>query len=125
MCGRVPSPLCGRWAAGLDDLLQTAEVDRRTLLVQLIHADIEFRWHDGQTATVEEYIARYPELRADTDVLLGLIVRECEHSRVVTGYANAQDYVDRFPELRSELLLRLRSEFGADVRRPMRDPNGP
>ncbi len=68
------------WLAGqrpnLDAFLAQAGADRRALLVELVHADLEFRLQAGEAARVEAYLQRYPELAQDTAGVLGLIAAE-------------------------------------------------
>src|SRR5689334_22067184 len=46
------------------------------LLVELVHVDLEFRLRAGEFARAEDYLARFPELRA-ADFALDLILAEC------------------------------------------------
>jgi hypothetical protein len=95
-----------QWPA-LSETLEDAGADRWALLIQLVHADMELRLRDGQAVRVESYLDRFPELRDDSDVQLGLIAREFELVRELTGTANPVDYADRFPACRDDLLMRL------------------
>src|SRR6516165_4936291 len=49
---------------------------RARVLVELVHIDLELRLKAGETARVEEYLARYPELAGDRAVTLALIAAE-------------------------------------------------
>jgi len=47
----------------LDDYLDAEwEGDRRPLLIELVHAELEFRLGQGEPARVEEYLERHPAL---------------------------------------------------------------
>ena len=48
----------------LDDYLAGVEAERGALLVELVHEELELRLKAGEPARVEEYLERYPELRA-------------------------------------------------------------
>jgi hypothetical protein len=60
----------------LDDYLAAADAERQALLVELAQEDLEHRLKAGEPARVEDYLDRYPELRADPDVVLDLIAAE-------------------------------------------------
>src|SRR5262245_39264046 len=53
---------------------------RYRLLIELVHIDLEFRLKAGESARVEEYLARYPELAGDA-AALDLIAAEYELRR--------------------------------------------
>src|SRR5205814_1979355 len=60
------------WDAGagptIEDHLPAAGPLRKPLLVELVHVDFERRSKAGQPVRVEEYLARFPELRDDQAV---------------------------------------------------------
>src|SRR4051794_8327751 len=60
----------------LEDYLPAGDRLRRTLLIELIHTELELRLKDGEAARVEDYLTRYPELAADRADVLELIVAE-------------------------------------------------
>jgi hypothetical protein len=62
----------------LDDHLPAKEPLRRPVLIELVHADLEYRVKAGEAVRVENYLDRYPELAGDLDAVLDLIVREGE-----------------------------------------------
>src|SRR4051812_47120331 len=47
----------------IEDYLPVDEDGRRTVLVELVHTDLEYRLKEGEPARVEEYLDRFPELR--------------------------------------------------------------
>src|SRR3954451_18056657 len=51
---------------------------RTRLLTELVHVDLEYRLWAGESARVEEYLARFPELTDDRAVMLELIAAEHE-----------------------------------------------
>src|SRR3954470_3031450 len=51
------------------------------LLTELVHVDLEYRLRAGEAARVEDYLARYPALADDAEVMLGLIAAEYELRR--------------------------------------------
>jgi serine/threonine-protein kinase len=64
------------WAAGtrpaIEDYLPDCEPTRLRVLVELVHTELEFRYRAGETAGVEDYFARFPELGDDDEVACGL-----------------------------------------------------
>ena len=52
--------------------------DRRSVLIELVHAEIEFRLGHDEPARVEEYLRRYPVLAQDRAVVWELIAAESE-----------------------------------------------
>ncbi len=91
----------------LDDYLAGAEEERRTLLVELVHADLECRLKIGEPARVEEYFHRYPELAADPAVEVELILAEYRLRRRHDSGLPGREYLLRFPRRRRELLPHL------------------
>jgi hypothetical protein len=65
----------------IDDYLPIDFPLRSRVLIELVHIDLELRLKAGETARVEEYLARYPELAGDRAVLLELITAEHELRR--------------------------------------------
>jgi hypothetical protein len=60
----------------LADYLQAEGAQRRALLVELAHADLEFRLRRGEPARVESYLASFPELAADRNAVVGLLAAD-------------------------------------------------
>ncbi len=61
----------------LEDFLPPkADPDRKELLLGLVRIDLERRIERGETVCVETYVDRFPELREDRDLLLGLVQLE-------------------------------------------------
>src|SRR5689334_21050442 len=57
--------------------------ERRIVLAELIHEDLEFRLKAGEAANLEAYLERFPELAEDAQILTelaaaGAMVRGCE-----------------------------------------------
>jgi serine/threonine-protein kinase len=87
----------------LDHYLASADRERRTLLVELVHADLECRLKGGEEARVEEYLRRYPELAADAAVEVDLILAEHRLRCRTQPDLSGTEYVLRFPHRRREL----------------------
>lgn len=76
---------------------------RTPLLIELIHVDLEFRHRGGESACVEEYLARFPELRDNRAVVLDLVVAEHELRRRREPGLAITEFLGRFPDYRDEL----------------------
>ncbi|HWB13748.1 MAG TPA: protein kinase [Pirellulales bacterium] len=87
----------------IDDYLLAGDSLRSRVLIELVHIDLELRLKAGETARVEEYLARYPELADDRAVVLGLIAAEHELRRRREPGLVLDDYLQRFPQYRAEL----------------------
>jgi serine/threonine-protein kinase len=91
----------------LDDYLAPAARERRTLLVELVHADLECRLKVGEPARAEDYLRRYPELSADPAAEVELILAEYRLRRRREIGLTGGEYLRRFPRRRRELLPHL------------------
>src|SRR3954466_1802048 len=76
---------------------------RTRLLTELVHVDLENRLRAGESARVEEDLARYPELTDDRVVVLELIAAEHEFRRRREPGLALSEFLQRFPEYRAEL----------------------
>ena len=86
----------------IDDYLPNGDPLRTRVLIELVHIDLELRLKAGETARVEEYLARYPEL-TDPTVTLELIAAEHELRRRREPDLTLDEYLQRFPQYRTEL----------------------
>jgi hypothetical protein len=57
----------------IDDFVPADAPGRRALLLELASADLECRLKAGESARVEDYLGRYPELAEDSAAVLSLI----------------------------------------------------
>lgn len=121
----VPSPLAEDWLAlkdavkrfehawrgasrpAIEDYLPAGDSLRLRVLIELVHIDLELRLKAGETARVEEYLARYPELADDRTVTLGLIAAEHELRRRREPGLALDGYLQRFPQYSAELPQRI------------------
>jgi YD repeat-containing protein len=90
-----------------DDFLPPDPAVRRAVLVELVHADLGHRLQAGEPARAEDYLGRYPELAADRETTLQLIVEEYELRRRWEPALTAAEYLRRFPQLREEITSHL------------------
>jgi predicted ATPase len=70
---------------------------RRHMVLELVHVDLELRLKNGEPARVEEYLARFPELNGDRNVL-GLVAAEYELRLRYEPDLAFGEYLDRFPQ---------------------------
>ena len=91
-----------------------------TLLVELVHAELEFRLKRGEGCRIEEYRERYPALgdASNADALVGLIVAEANFRRRFEAQLGDAEYYERFPEHRAALEDQLSSLIGGAGRFP-------
>src|SRR5262245_19064958 len=84
-------------------LLPPVHANRRELLVDLIHIDLEYRWKAGAGPRVEDYLTRYQEIAADVEVVARLAAWEFQ-LRQRTGREEPVDrFVERFPDQAEQL----------------------
>jgi hypothetical protein len=93
----------------LQDYLPVGEAAGHPLLVELVHADLEYRLKAGEGTGVELYLARYPRLADDPTVVLELIATEWEQRRRRGDVATLDEYLRRFPQYGDELRATMRS----------------
>ncbi len=81
--------------------------DRGELLTELVHIELELLLKTGESARVEDYIARFPVLAESREDLLDLVVAEFDFRRRREGRVDLAEYQRRFPDLSDELAKRL------------------
>ena len=104
----------------IEDYLPTAVPLRSRVFIELVHIDLELRLKAGETARVEEYLARYPELAGDRAVTLGLIAAEYELRRRREPGLAVDEFLARFPQYQPELLPTRRGMHQAGATPPLR-----
>jgi tetratricopeptide (TPR) repeat protein/tRNA A-37 threonylcarbamoyl transferase component Bud32 len=101
------------WRAGrrpaIADHLPTEEPARGAVLVELVHAELEFRLRAGEPVRVETYLERYPELTERAQVVVELIAAEEAFRRKTEPTLTAGEFLHRFPQYRPELEQRFAS----------------
>jgi WD40 repeat protein/tRNA A-37 threonylcarbamoyl transferase component Bud32 len=108
------------WQRGEDPdlgafLANHAGAAREALLVELVHEDLDYRLRAGQTARVEAYLARFPELGQRQEVLLDLLASEYVLREAGGEAVGPDEYRARFPALADAMPARveaLRSAAG-------------
>jgi predicted ATPase len=105
----------------IDDCLPTGDPLRSRVLIELVHIDLELRLKAGESARVEEYLARYPELAGDRAAILALIADEHQLRQRREPELDLEEYRQRFPQYLAELpdqLARATLTGGGAQRRP-------
>ncbi|MCA9169020.1 MAG: serine/threonine protein kinase, partial [Planctomycetales bacterium] len=97
----------------IEEFLKDCSESRSFLLVELVHADLEYRVASDRSVRIESYLSRYPELRLNLAVLLDLITSEFR-LRSRQEHVVVDEYKIRFPEVAPELELLLKQQ--TDVR---------
>src|SRR5262249_9721315 len=87
---------------------------RLPALIELVHADLEFRLGSGEAVRVEQYLQRYPDLVETPGILLDLLDAEFHARRSREPTLTADEYCQRFPQYREALVVRLRPPLGHD-----------
>ena len=106
----------------IDAYLPQEPVQRRAVLIELVHTDLECRLKAGQAPRVEEYLKRYPELAEYPGVAIDLIVREMELRRHRQPEIQIDEFLARFPQYQVELLARQTTNVGASTPPMLRAP---
>jgi serine/threonine protein kinase len=88
----------GERPPAIDDFLPSGGEQRRLMLVELVHVDLERRLKAGESVRVETYLDRYPELAAERGVVLGLLAAEFRLRRRSEPELSLDEYRDRFPQ---------------------------
>jgi serine/threonine protein kinase len=92
--------------------------ERDTLLVELVHEDLEYRLRAGEPARVEEYLERFPELHGRDDTILDLLAMESFLREAVGAPPTEMEHRQRFPQHADTLPARidlLRARAGAPL----------
>src|SRR5262245_2365027 len=77
------------------------------LLFELVHVDLDFRLRSGESALVEHYLDRFPDLGDDPSAMVELIAAEYALRRHWRGAVALEEYPRRFPQYQAELRTRL------------------
>lgn len=100
------------WSQGerptISEFLPADVEERRLVLPELVHADLEYRLKNGQPARLETYLERFPELAGERSLMLNLIAAEYELRRR-REVLEPEEYGQRFPQYREELARRLKA----------------
>src|SRR5262245_12019634 len=98
--------------------------ERHTLLVELAHADLEFRLKRGEAARVELYLNRYPSLNVDGSAVLDLVETEYDMRRRNESNIAIDEFEQRFPVYGERLRRRLKRGLAPAHRKSQLNTNG-
>lgn len=90
----------------IDKFLPGDYPDNLSILIELIHVDMECRLKSGIEARVEAYLERYPELANQNEEVLELIVAEIKHRLRSEPKLTMEEYGQRFPQYKRDLQSR-------------------
>ena len=98
------------WETGsprtIASLLPDSDSDfRRRVLLELVKVDQELRWRAGDPKTTEAYLAEWPELTSDPEVLGELLEAECLTRAVFEDLPSTEELRWRFPDTVSHIDL--------------------
>jgi serine/threonine-protein kinase len=102
----------------LDDYLPADETVRSAVVIELAHAELEYRLRAGEPARAEEYLRKYPEMGHDRAAALELIAAEHEIRSSQDSALRIAEYFDRFPEYTPELRARFESGLALTTTQP-------
>ena len=110
------------WQAGprprIADHLPAEAPLRRAALIELIYIDQEYAIRSDFPASVEDYLAQFPELINELDLVADLIAREFRLRKRKGDGPSTEDYLGRFPHLGTRLEARLNAEAAVSSRLP-------
>jgi WD40 repeat protein len=116
--------LCDEWLERLHAALHRGErpvltgalppdAARLPVLLELVHAEIDYRLKRRELCRVEEYLQRYPALRDDHDGVMGLILAEARFRACFEPALSCAEYYERFEDHRAALQARLSAALGS------------
>jgi|GEM_PF-5095585 len=91
----------------IEDFLEGEGPARLALLADLVYAELEHRLKAGESACLEGYLERFPELRQDADAVLRLIAAEYRFRHSFDETISHDEYLERFPDLKERIASRL------------------
>ena len=72
---------------------------RGRVLIQLVKIDQEYRWRAGRRKLLEAYLADWPELAAESDIMTELLEAECRTRAMLDVLPAPEELRARFPEI--------------------------
>src|SRR5438105_4569683 len=105
------------WRAGqqprLEDFLPEHPDLRSVVLLELVRADLEIRTKRGEPASVHDYLARYPDLKADRLAVVDLIRSEFRWRKQRDQAITWLEYLSTYPDYQEELFAVAAEEAAA------------
>jgi hypothetical protein len=104
---RILEQFQAAWRAGgrpaIKDYLAAADVERRALLVELIHEELELRLRAGEAVRVEDYLGQFPDLGDDLTAAAELVAAEFVLRQGRGEVPRLEEYQARFPQFAAAL----------------------
>ncbi len=106
-----------QWIAGESPEIEAflpADRSRMAVLVELVTAEVEFRFKAGDDPRLEQYLLRFPELVTRKELAIRLAKEEFRRRRGRNEIVQIDDFALRFPALAPELERELHSSVGSN-----------
>jgi len=87
----------------IEDFLPQDPESRSSLLIELIHSDLECALKAGESVRVESYFQRFPELASDPELAVDLIAAEWKHRQHSDDMLALAEFEMRFPQFAARL----------------------
>jgi WD40 repeat protein len=119
------------WQAGgrpdIDRYLPPDAPLRRTVLIKLVHIDLENCLRAGEKVRVETYLDRYPQIAGDTSAIVELVTWEFALRRGEGGGEGdlTAEFLRRFPQYADVLSAYLSRETSSAQSKPLRHAAAP
>jgi len=87
----------------IDKYLPSDYSVRHRYLQELIHAKLDFEIVDSKTLIVDDLVARFPDIRGDSNLLQELLLREYELRLRHNPFVSIEPYSAKYPQLKPQL----------------------
>jgi tetratricopeptide (TPR) repeat protein/tRNA A-37 threonylcarbamoyl transferase component Bud32 len=104
----IVAPPNGSALPDLEDVVARARGKSRLELLDLLRADQQQRWHQGEPLSVDAYLRQLPAVAADPELAVELIYGEWILRAERGEWPRHAEYVERFPAYRETLERRQR-----------------
>jgi WD40 repeat protein len=108
----------------IENYLAAEGPERRAMLLELAHVELELRQKAGETARAQDYFTRFPEL-ADDPGAPGLIHAEFRLRRRREPALSAEDFFHAYPGFATQLAVRLGQSPPRMPERALETPSAP
>lgn len=99
----------------IESFVKGISSERRWVVLELVHSDLELRLKNGLDVRVESYLERFPELENDPEQVVQLVASEYRIRRRLESDLDDQEYASRFPNLYKRLLAEMRRTEDMDA----------
>ncbi len=95
----------------IERYVDTTDVNSQELFAELLHTELELKIRDGQSARVEAYAERFPQIRTQSKLYQELIYTEFRIRQLYEPGLSLEEYQKRFPDEFPGLV----SQFSAQI----------